>query len=179
MITKEEVTLALKEKCYKKFSTKGIFRLDNVSRLRCFDDNNYSYVINIYQYDIKEFNNFIDFITYIFLYFNHEGGVNYSDCNFHQNFNCGMLLNLWYKYYDDNNDDNDIIDIKENPSKEYLDNIFAKYIKSVTSRLPDMIPSISIYIRYDKYDEIFILLKYDTYYILIVGRKAEDEDYYT
>lgn len=174
MITKEEITSALKEKCYKQFANKNIFKLDNVYKSTHFDDDNYFDVINIYKYDINEFDNFIDFVTYIFLYFNYEGEVDYSDCIFHQSFNTGMLLKLWHKYYDNN----DIVDIKENPSKEYLDNIFEKYIKSVTSKLPNKIPSILIDIKYDKYDERFMLLKYDIYYILVVGRKGKDEDYY-
>lgn len=146
---------------------------------RVFDNDNYESVIHIYKYNTKEFDNFIDFVTYIFMYYNHEGGIDYSDCNYHHNFNSGMLLRLWHKYYDDNDIEyHDIVDIKENSSKEYLDNIFTKYIKSVTSRLPDKIPSILIDIKYDKYDERFILLKYDIYYILVVGKKAEDEDFY-
>lgn len=175
MITKEDITSVLKEKCYKQFANKNIFKLDNVYRSTHFDNDNYVNVIHIYKYDINQFDNFIDFVTYILLYFNYVNEDDYLDCNFHLNFNCGMLLKLWHKYYNDNND---IIDIKENPSKEYLDNIFTKYIKSVTSRLPDKIPSILIDIKYDKYDERFMLLKYDIYYILVVGKKGEDNDYY-
>lgn len=36
MDRKEQITEMLKEKCYKQFANKNIFRLDNVSRETCF-----------------------------------------------------------------------------------------------------------------------------------------------